>query len=367
MRTRHYSYVTEKSYLAWMKRYILFHKKVHPRDLGPDAIAIFLTDLAVNRHVAPSTQNQALNALVFLYREFLEIDIGEMSGIDWAHKREHIPVVFSRDEVAAVLSSLPSTQKLLASLLYGSGLRLAECLRLRVKDVDFERGQIAIWESKSPKDRLVMLPRPLIEPLRRHLVETRKIHEHDRAAKIPGVFLPHAIERKYPTAALSWKWFWLFPSHKLSTDPRSKIERRHHLYDSIMQDSLAKALRRCKIEKHATCHTFRHSFATHLLEDGTDIRTIQSLLGHKDLKTTMIYTHVMNRGPSGTKSPLESVWTQAIAPTLPLTQIDSGVEPPPPPAHQYRPNKSALRNRVLGWTKNIWLKLHSLYERGQSA
>ncbi|MBX7145539.1 MAG: integron integrase [Oligoflexia bacterium] len=311
MRRLHYSYVTEKTYIGWIKRYILFHNKRHPSELGNDAVQDFLTDLAVNRNVAPATQNQALNALVFLYREFLGRSLDELNGIQWARKKEHIPVVLTRREIALILKELPQTQRLVASLLYGSGLRLAECLRLRIKDIDFERGQIAIWDSKSPKDRLVMLPKPLYEPLQKQLALAQKYYSIDRASHAPGVALPHAIERKYPSAAVSWKWFWLFPSHRLSRDPRTGVFRRHHLYESIMQDSLARVLQATKIEKQANCHTFRHSFATHLLENGTDIRTIQTLLGHRNLKTTMIYTHVMKQGPTGTRSPLDAVWNAA--------------------------------------------------------
>lgn len=328
MRLRHYSYVTEKSYVGWIRRYFVFHKLVHPATVGPAGIELFLSHLAIDRSVAPATQNQALNALVFLYREVLKIEPGELADIRWASPRQRIPVVLSREEVARILETLPPTQKLIASLLYGSGLRLSECLRLRVKDIDFERLQIAVWDSKSMRDRLVMLPAPLLIPLQKHLSKMRQLHDKDRQENLPGVFMPSALERKYPQAAKSWKWFWVFPSAQLSTDPRSGITRRHHLYESIMQSGLARALSTLKIEKHATCHTFRHSFATHILEDGTDIRTIQDLLGHKDLKTTMIYTHVMKRGPTGTKSPLESVWKEKAEVTIaaPAPQLASKVK-----------------------------------------
>ena len=309
LRTKHYAYATERHYLSWIRRFILHFNKRHPLELGPSAIGEFLTHLAINGNVTPSTQNQALNALVFLYREVLKVPLEQIPGIEWAKKRERIPIVFSRDEVAQLLSALPPTKKLIASLLYGSGLRLAECLRLRVKDLDSQRRQIAVWDSKSNKDRLVMLPTPLIEPLRAHILKVRKFYDLDRKTNAPGVAIPDALSRKYPTAATSFKWFWVFPSAKLSTDPRSGIVRRHHLHDSIMQGALVSAMSQLKIEKHATCHTFRHSFATHLLEDGTDIRTIQTLLGHKDLKTTMIYTHVAQRGHTATESPLQRVWS----------------------------------------------------------
>ena len=307
LRVRHYSYKTEQTYLAWIRQFIRFNKLQHPASLPPTAISEFLTHLAVERHLAPSTQNQALNALVFLYREVLSIDIENLPGIKWAEKREHIPVVFSRDEVIAILNHLGGIQKLIAALLYGSGLRLQEALRLRIKDLDFDRNQIAIWDSKSKKDRLVMLPEPIKLPLREHFRKIRVIWQRDGRENIPGVFLPNALDRKYPNAGKMWKWFWVFPSHKLSVDPRSGVIRRHHLYEDIMQNAMAATLRELNISKTGTCHTFRHSFATHLLEDGTDIRTLQTLLGHKDIRTTMIYTHTARQGPTGTKSPLEKV------------------------------------------------------------
>jgi integron integrase len=351
LRTRHYSHATERHYIGWIRRFILHFDKRHPAELGTKAIGEYLTHLAVDRHVSPTTQNQALNALVFLYREVLKTSIDNIPGIEWAKKRERVPVVFSREEVTNILSALTRSQKLIASLLYGSGLRLAEALRLRVKDIDFERKQIAVWDSKSPKDRLVMLPEPLIEPLKAHLTKARELHDRDRLANVPGVEMPSALERKYPSASTSWKWFWVFPSAKLSQDPRSKIVRRHHLHDSIMQGSLASTLRQLNIEKHATCHTFRHSFATHLLESGTDIRTIQTLLGHKDLKTTMIYTHVINRGPAGTRSPLELVWGQTShAETRPLPMTSSAN------AHRIGCSRLTYAYAAPQWVLRLWAK-----------
>jgi integron integrase len=346
LRTRHYSYSTEKTYLGWIRRFILHFEKRHPLELGPSAIGDYLTYLAVQRKVSASTQNQALNSLVFLYREVLGVELAEIPGIEWARARERVPVVFTREEVTDLLGSLRQTQRLLASLLYGSGLRLTECLRLRVKDLDFARGQIAIWDSKSNRDRSVMLPEPLQTPLKNHLDTIRAIFEEDRALKIPGVEMPHALERKYPNAGISWGWFWVFPSAKLSIDPRSGIQRRHHLHHSIMQGALASAMKRLGIIKHATCHTFRHSFATHLLESGTDIRTIQTLLGHQDLKTTMIYTHVACRGHTATNSPLEAVWSEVTPTAAPIpsnvlsveSTLDGGACPQPasPPNRWWR-------------------------------
>jgi len=309
LRTKHYAYATEKAYLGWIRRYIFHFNKRHPLDLGPESIGAYLTFLAVNKKVSATTQNQALNALVFLYREVLEVETENLPGIQWAKPRTRIPVVFTRNEVSQILKQLDGNQRLIGGLLYGCGLRLIEVLRLRRKDLDFDRRQIAVWDSKSKKDRLVMLPEPLHQPLLTHLRNIRPLWESDRTGNVAGVALPTALERKSPRAGQQWKWFWLFPSFRLSTDPRSKIVRRHHLYPDILQGALSKAINELNIDKHATAHTFRHSFATHLLEDGADIRTIQSLLGHKDVRTTMIYTHVAKTGPTGTRSPLESVFS----------------------------------------------------------
>jgi len=309
LRRRHYALVTEQAYIAWIKRYIHFHNKQHPASLPASAISQFLTWLAIQGRVAPATQNQALNALVFLYREVLEIDTKELPGIEWAKPRQRIPIVFTREEVYAILSQFEGNPKLIGALLYGCGLRLIEALRLRRKDFDFERRQIAVWDSKSKKDRLVMMPEPMVKPLYKHLHKIRPLWETDRKNNLAGVALPNALERKYPQAGRQWKWFWLFPSAKLSVDPRTGVTRRHHLYPDLMSKALTKALSTLDINKHATAHTFRHSFATHLLEDGADIRTIQSLLGHKDVRTTMIYTHVARTGPTGTRSPLKDVFS----------------------------------------------------------
>lgn len=316
MRRKHLSYATEKSYIAWIRRYVLFHSKRHPRDVGKQGVEKFLTYLATHRKISPSTQNQALNSLVFLYREVLGTDLGELAGIEWAKRQEFIPAVFTREEVNAILCQLKGTEKLIASLLYGTGLRLSEALRLRVKDLDFDKHQIIIRDSKSQKNRVVMLPKILVVPLKEQIKYAKKLHEKDLSAGYGTVSLPYALERKYPNLNRAWHWQYLFPSRNLSRDPRSGITRRHHLFPSILQKSLKEAISACSIEKNGSCHTFRHSFATHLLEDNSDVRTVQTLLGHRDLKTTMIYTHVLNNGPTGTASPLEKMVNISQAPAV---------------------------------------------------
>lgn len=306
-RVRHYSIRTEESYLMWIRRFILFHGKRHPREMGEREVAAFLTHLAVNQDVAANTQNQALNALVYLYRVVLERPLQQIQGVTRAKKPQRIPLVLTQEEVARVLSHLEGKYWLIACLQYGSGLRLLESVRLRVMDLDFDRQAIYVRDGKGGKDRVVTLASELIEPLRRHLESVRTTHDRDLSAGFGEVYLPHALERKYPNANREWKWQYVFPSGRRSIDPRSGKERRHHLDESLVQKAVKTAVQRAAINKKAGCHTFRHSFATHLLERGMDIRTVQEQLGHKDVRTTQIYTHVINRGGSAVVSPLGSV------------------------------------------------------------
>lgn len=307
MRVHHYSLSTERSYIQWIKRFIYFHNKRHPREMGADEIMAYLTHLAVNRDVSASTQNQALNAILFLYKRVLELELPWMDEIVRARRPKRLPVVLTRNEVKAVLSQFEGTRWLIFSLMYGSGMRLMECLRLRVKDVDFHYRQLLIRDAKGGKDRVTLLPESLIEPLRTHLARVKELHTSDLENGYGCVYLPHALERKYPNACKSWGWQYVFPSSNISTDPRTKIRRRHHIYGKTLQRTIKQAIQNAGIIKPASSHTLRHSFATHLLEDGYDIRTVQELLGHKDVKTTQIYTHVMGKGCNGVKSPLERI------------------------------------------------------------
>jgi integron integrase len=306
LRVKHYSIRTEQAYLGWIRRYILFHHKRHPRAMGTPEIEVFLTHLAVHDNVAASTQNQALCALLFLYNEVLGQEIDSVDAIR-AKKPKRLPVVLSREEVERVIAAMTGTNQLVARLLYGSGLRLSECLHLRVKDIDFAYQQIVVRDGKGGKDRITVLPARLFEPLKDHLQRVGMIHCQDLDSGYGAVYLPHALAVKYPNANREWCWQYAFPAAKLSTDPRSGIRRRHHLGESGPQRAVRKAARLAGIDKHVTCHTFRHSFATHLLESGYDIRTVQELLGHKDVKTTMIYTHVLNRGGLAVRSPLDDL------------------------------------------------------------
>lgn len=304
IRRRHYSIRTEQAYLDWARRYILFHGKRHPNDLGEAEITTFLNHLAVERNVAASTQNQALNALLFLYKQTLGREEVHLDNLTRAKRPERLPSVFERDEVERLIGQLEGTHQLIAALLYGAGLRLIECLRLRIQDIEFGRNQIIVRSGKGAKDRVTLLPPALVEPIRKQMAVAKALHAGDLAEGKGEVYLPYALEKKYPNAARQWGWQYLFPAPDTAIDPRSGKTRRHHFGESSVQRAVKKAVKAARIDKHGSCHTLRHSFATHLLEDGYDIRTVQELLGHKDVRTTMIYTHVMNKGPMGVKSPL---------------------------------------------------------------
>ncbi len=307
IRIRHYSIRTEEAYVQWIKRFILFHNKRHPKDMGAPEINAFLSHLAVNNNVAASTQNQALSAILFLYKEVLEQEVGKLEGVVRAKKSLKLPVVFTVEEVKAVLVRLQGSTWLMASLLYGSGLRLMECVRLRVKDVDFHYRQLVVRDGKGQKDRATMLPSRVIEPLKQHLDRVKAIHEQDLREGLGAVYLPFALDKKYPNAAKEWGWQYVFPASITSIDPRSGIRRRHHIDKTILQKAVKSAVRQAGIAKPGSCHTLRHSFATHLLQSGYDIRTVQELLGHSDVNTTMIYTHVLNKGGKGVSSPLDEL------------------------------------------------------------
>lgn len=305
MRTRHLALRTEQAYLQWLRRYVEFHGGRHPRELGAGAVEQFLTHLAVHRTVSAPTQNQALQALLFLYRHVLDIELPWLDGITRATHDRKLPVVLTRAEVRALLAQLQGTQWLIASLLYGSGLRLIEALRLRVKDLALERGELIVRAGKGSKDRVTMLPAALGNSVRAHVDRLRGWYEEERRRARPGVSLPFALARKYPEAGTRWGWQYLFPAAGLCRDPYSGLPVRHHLHEKIIQRAVQGAVRKAELTQPASCHTLRHCFATHLLEDGYDIRTVQELLGHTDLKTTMIYTHVMAKGARGVRSPLD--------------------------------------------------------------
>lgn len=300
IRLKHYSIRTE-----WVKRFILFHGKRHPAELGAPEVEAFLTHLAVDGNVSASTQDQARSALLFLYKQVLGKELPWLDNVEQAQKPRRLPTVLDKEEVFALLGELQGVHWLVATLLYGSGLRLMETLRLRVKDVDIKRGEILVREGKGFKDRVTMLPKVAVEALRGHLLQVKHLHAQDLQAGYGEVFLPYALERKYPNTGKEWGWQYVFPSTTLSTDPRSGKVRRHHLADETIQRAIKAACRRAGITKPATPHTLRHSFATHLLQGGYDIRTVQELLGHENVATTMIYTHVLNKGGRGVNSPLD--------------------------------------------------------------
>lgn len=305
IRVKHYSIRTEQTYLHWMKEFILFHNNRHPADMGVPEVEAYLTHLAVERKVAPSTQNVAMQAILFLYREVLDIELTGINALR-AKKDKHLPVVLTKAEVHLVLEQMKEpTFRLQARLLYGTGMRLLECLRLRVKDLDFGQNHIVVRDTKGNEDRVTLLPEQLKPILQEHLHHVKRVHQADLQVGYGAVYLPYALERKYPKANKEWGWQYLFPAAKLSQDPRSGVTRRHHADDSNLQRAVRAAVKASGIAKPATPHTFRHCFATHLLEAGYDIRTVQELLGHKDVKTTMVYTHVLNKGPLAVRSPLD--------------------------------------------------------------
>jgi integron integrase len=303
---RHYSVRTEHAYVHWVRRFVLFHGKRHPAGMGAPEVSAFLSHLATHGRVAASTQNQARNALLFLYREVLLQPLPELEEVVRAKPPHRLPVVLTPGEVAALLAALSGPPRLVAALLYGSGLRLLEGLHLRVKDLEFERGEILVRDGKGRRDRVTMLPRRLTGALRQQLEIARALHRADLGEGFGAVFLPDALARKYPSADREWGWQYVFPAAQRSVDPRSGEERRHHLSESSVQRAVRAGVRRAGLVKAASCHTLRHSFATHLLERGQDIRTVQELLGHRSVATTMIYTHVLNRGARGVTSPLDT-------------------------------------------------------------
>jgi integron integrase len=305
IRLRHLSRRTEKAYTGWIRRYVLFHRKRHPSEMGAPEVSAYLTYLAVRGKVSASTQNQALSALLFLYRDVLEQRLPWMDQVVRAKRPARLPLVLTRDEVAALLGEMRGVEHLMASLLYGAGLRLLECCRLRVKDVDFGRGELSIRGGKGGKDRVTLLPGRLDGPLASHLERVRAQHAADLARGLGSVEMPQALGQKYPRAAFEWGWQWVFPATRHYVDPASGRRSRHHLHETVLQRAVREAAIRSRLAKPASCHTLRHSFATHLLEAGYDIRTIQELLGHSDVSTTMIYTHVLNRGGRGVRSPLD--------------------------------------------------------------
>ena len=317
IRTRHYSFRTEKAYVFWISRFLAFQGRRHPLEMGEPEVTAFLTALATREHVSASTQNQAFSAILFLYREVLGRELRGLDQVPRAKPPVRLPLVLSRGEVAALLAGLRGTPLLMASLLYGAGLRLLECARLRVKDVDFDRRELTVRDGKGRRDRVTLLPDGLLGPLRRHLDRACRVHERDLAEGV-AVELPYALARKYPGASKELAWRWVFPAARVYVDRRTGEVRRHHLHESVLQRAVREAVQGAGLTKPATCHTLRHSFATHLLESGYDIRTIQELLGHSDVNTTMVYTHVLNRGGRGIRSPLDAFAGEPAPPSLRL-------------------------------------------------
>ena len=305
IRTRHYSYMTEKAYIGWIKRFIFFHNKRHPAEMGEAEIGRFLSSLATESHVSASTQNQALNALLFLYQEILHLKIGFIDGVIRAQRPKRLPVVLTKDEVRKILGGLNGKPWIMTMFLYGAGLRLMECCRLRIKDIEFSQNQIVVRAGKGNKDRHTMLPAAVKDVLHHHLQDVKRLHNEDLQKGLGRVVLPNALDRKYPNADQEWGWQWVFPATSHYTDRITGKKHRHHLHESVLQKAFKEARIKAGIFKPAGCHSLRHSFATHLLEEGYDIRTVQELLGHNDVSTTMIYTHVLNRGGKGVRSPAD--------------------------------------------------------------
>jgi len=341
IRARHYSLRTEEAYVGWIKRYIFFHDKRHPLEMAEPEINAFVTHLAVEGPVSASTQTQALSALLFLYRHVLYKELPNLNTVIRAKTPGRLPTVLTRAEVRAVISKMYGTPRLVATLLYGSGMRLLETLRLRVKDVEFGNNRILVRDTKGNRDRVVPFPAVVRAALPNWLSRVRRIHTDDLSRGFGGVFLPDAIARKYPGTERDWGWQYVFPAEHMSTDPRSQLERRHHLHETAIQRALRAAVVQLGISRRVSCHTFRHSFATHLLEEGYDIRTIQELLGHQDVKTTMIYTHVLNRGGRGVRSPADLLWSRGgIAAPPSLIRLSSQSKALPaaiPPERQLLP------------------------------
>lgn len=360
IRARHYSRQTEKAYVAWVRRFVVFHGKRHPDGMGAPEISAFLTQLATEHKVSASTQNQALAALLFLYREVLQREVPWISDVVRAKLPRRLPVVLTRDEVREVIAQCHGNARLMSLLLYGSGLRLMECCRLRVKDLDFGARQVVVRQGKGESDRVTLLPMAAGEALIAHLRSVRQMHERDVQRGAGWVELPFALERKFPNAGREWLWQWVFPATRTYRDLATGQHRRHHLHESVLQRAVHSAVQRAGIGKNASCHTFRHSFATHLLEDGYDIRTLQELLGHRDVSTTMIYTHVLNRGPGGVRSPVDrmlaGMGALATTPALTATAVPvagpatgsamSPVGPTVPPRPAPPASKTGPRERV---------------------
>ena len=344
VRARHYSLRTEEAYVGWVNRFVLFHRKRHPQTMGEPEINAFLSDLAVRQGVSASTQNQALAAILFLYRHVLEKPLPTVADVVRAKRPRRLPAVLTRAEVRALIARLDGMSRLAALLLYGAGLRLLECLRLRVKDVEFGSNRIVVRDAKGQRDRIAPLPIVVKAALPAWLARVKRLHDKDLAEGCGDVFLPDALGRKYPGSARDWGWQWIFPADHRSRDPRTGAIRRHHVHESVVQRAVRQAVVDLGISRRASCHTLRHSFATHLIEDGYDIRTIQDLLGHKDVKTAMIYTHVLNRpGTLGVRSPADVLWRPGFS-RLPDTRRRALLSNSPtvaiPPSHQLEPGET---------------------------